>query len=768
MSAGSIIVDLLMRTGAFEADAGKAARIAKERAKAIDEAFSAMATAVSGASIAAAGAIAAMVTGVTMSAKEIINQSQVAGAGAQEFQRFAYAAKSVGIEHDKLSDIFKDFREKVGEYVQTGGGGMKDFFEQIAPKIGVTADQFRNLSGPQALQLYMDSLEKAGLSQEQMSFYLESMASDTTALIPLLQDGGARLDELGAAAERTGQIMSDQTLAAAAAFDQQMQQLKGVMSSVSIVIASSLLPSLNEIGRAMSDAANDASGVQTVGDSVATVFEAIVISGTYAAAVVHGVGTAIGGIAARIVALSSGDFAAFSFIGDQMKADAIKADKEFDEFQARVRGARAFAANFVGPPVDLMGTGGKPAKPWMPPNPVSAVAKKTEDPISDSAKAYASAMDAISKAQVSAQLSGLELSSTQQRLAELFLSPAFRDMPETWRETVVAEAELTLAMEDRARQTESYLALVRSLRTEEEIRVDTLKESLAIIDAMNSVDEAQKESVVGRAIAAATSGAPEFAGLAPEVGGAFGELQKIDEAEQRLNDWYAQQLELLEVFRQQRADLNASFDAEELRLKQEHEAQLMQIERARQMAQLSAASSVFGSLADITRQFAGEQSGIFKVMFAIQKAAAIAQSIVAIQQGIAMAAANPWPANLAAMASVAAATASIVTNIASVTMPNVGARADGGHVSAGMPYLVGERGRELFVPNTAGKVLPNSMLGGGKTTVNLIEDRRRAGQTEERNSNGQHEVDVFISDILGDGPRKKAIARAFGLTSRGY
>jgi len=42
-----------------------------------------------------------------------------------------------------------------------------------------------------------------------------------------------------------------------------------------------------------------------------------------------------------------------------------------------------------------------------------------------------------------------------------------------------------------------------------------------------------------------------------------------------------------------------------------------------------------------------------------------------------------------------------------------GGIAEGGQVQAGMPYTVGERGRELFVPQTDGKVIPNHDLGGG-------------------------------------------------------
>lgn len=41
-----------------------------------------------------------------------------------------------------------------------------------------------------------------------------------------------------------------------------------------------------------------------------------------------------------------------------------------------------------------------------------------------------------------------------------------------------------------------------------------------------------------------------------------------------------------------------------------------------------------------------------------------------------------------------------------------GQRAFGGSVTGGSPYLVGERGREVFIPNTSGRIVPNSALGG--------------------------------------------------------
>lgn len=49
----------------------------------------------------------------------------------------------------------------------------------------------------------------------------------------------------------------------------------------------------------------------------------------------------------------------------------------------------------------------------------------------------------------------------------------------------------------------------------------------------------------------------------------------------------------------------------------------------------------------------------------------------------------------------------------------IGQRAAGGPVSAGMPYLVGERGPELIVPKMPGTVIPNGALAGGSLQVNV-------------------------------------------------
>jgi hypothetical protein len=50
---------------------------------------------------------------------------------------------------------------------------------------------------------------------------------------------------------------------------------------------------------------------------------------------------------------------------------------------------------------------------------------------------------------------------------------------------------------------------------------------------------------------------------------------------------------------------------------------------------------------------------------------------------------------------------------------SVFARANGGPVGAGRPYMVGERGPELFIPGAQGNIVPNNAMGGSNIVVNV-------------------------------------------------
>lgn len=232
----------------------------------------------------AGAALVPSLTLITNSTIRAANQaqqlSQVANAAPQQFQRWAAAAGTVGIEQDKLADILKDVNHRVGDFLATGGGPMADFFENIAPRVGVTADQFARLSGPEALQLYVSSLEKAGVTQQEMAFYLEAMASDLTRMLPLLQNGGAAIERMGQQAQDLGAVMDNSTIAS-------MQRAQIALAGVGMVFEGMR----NQIGAALAHAITDLANafvdLATTGGIIHSAFHAVLDNmerlGTYAA-----------------------------------------------------------------------------------------------------------------------------------------------------------------------------------------------------------------------------------------------------------------------------------------------------------------------------------------------------------------------------------------------------------------------------------------------------------------------------------------------------
>jgi len=61
-----------------------------------------------------------------------------------------------------------------------------------------------------------------------------------------------------------------------------------------------------------------------------------------------------------------------------------------------------------------------------------------------------------------------------------------------------------------------------------------------------------------------------------------------------------------------------------------------------------------------------------------------------------------------------------------------GGRAMGGPVNPGTTYMVGERGPELFMPNTSGTIIPNNKLNGGGTVINLTVNGAIDGESTAR------------------------------------
>ena len=197
-----------------------------------------------GLALGALGAIGAL-RGMTELAREITNLSSLTNMSTDELQKLEPALRHIGMSTEKYADILKDVNDKMHDFHQTGAGPMVDFFEQIAPKVGITAEAFKGLSGSDALGLYVKSLEDANLSQEEMTFYMEAIASDSTMLLPLLRDNAAEMTRLGLAAHQMidGSVLGD------------LHNLGTQVSTIGLIIRNTITNALGPLIKFLADAA---------------------------------------------------------------------------------------------------------------------------------------------------------------------------------------------------------------------------------------------------------------------------------------------------------------------------------------------------------------------------------------------------------------------------------------------------------------------------------------------------------------------------------
>ncbi|HCT7937192.1 TPA: phage tail tape measure protein, partial [Pseudomonas aeruginosa] len=297
-SLGTLTLDLIAKVGGFVAGMDAAERRSEKWRKEVEKNAAKVGAAIGAATAAGITALAALTVSTVRNANEIANLASVANASTTEFQKYAAGAKLVGIEQEKLADIFKDVNDKVGDFLNTGGGALADFFENVAPKVGVTADQFRNLSGPQALGLYVSSLEKAKVSQSDMTFYLEAIASDATALLPLLRNNAEGFKTFGDAAQAAGAILDEKTIKSASELQAATWLVEQSTTGLKNQLTSALIPVLSDFATKLLDVSTDGTSMVAVGEFLVTTLKLVAGAAVATVGAFQLVGKSIAGAAA--------------------------------------------------------------------------------------------------------------------------------------------------------------------------------------------------------------------------------------------------------------------------------------------------------------------------------------------------------------------------------------------------------------------------------------------------------------------------------------
>ncbi|HIE7353404.1 TPA: phage tail length tape measure family protein [Klebsiella pneumoniae] len=251
------------------------------------------------------------------------------------------------------------------------------------------------------------------------------------------------------------------------------------------------------------------------------------------------------------------------------------------------------------------------------------------------------------------------------------------------------------ALQNSVKTLDDYRKMQEQVKTKDERANDLLKSRLELLEKAKATGQLkpgeyektradiyqntdmQLPSTVRNVVGNLT---PTGGRLSGTFEGMQGQINEYDQAQQELQRWLAAQEEAYA----KAGEITAEGEARMTSIRQ-RAADANQVIEAQKNTIISAATqSLFDSTADIMRTGFGEQSAIYKVAFAASKAFAIADSMVKIQQAIASGAVSaPYPANIIAMASIAAQTASIVSNIQAVS--GVGF-ASGGYTGPGGKY----------------------------------------------------------------------------------
>ncbi|HFS0738846.1 TPA: phage tail length tape measure family protein, partial [Pseudomonas aeruginosa] len=661
-SLGTLTLDLIAKVGGFVAGMEKAERTAKKGAKEIGSAADAASLAWGKLGKVAAGALSGITVGAVFGAV-IRNTKQMEKEQAQLEAVLRSTGESAGFSREQLNEMASSMERTS----TVSAGEINQAQTNLLAFTGIVGEQF-----PRALQSAIDMAARTGTTvtsaAETIGRALDVPSKGLTALSKQgfrfteeQKKAAEQLEATGRTAEAQGIILKalEESYGGAAAasrdtFGGALMALQNTIDGLLTGSEGSLdgaKGAIDDLNRALSDPATAesvsklvdllAQGASTVvdslpflidaGDGVVRVFSiaADALVGVFATATMHAQG------------LAASMFETLSLLPDALGGDDFAARAaEYRASAAINLGVAKEAADGIRDALERPLAGSAIADAASKTKELNKAKKESRDlddaAISAAAKAAGARKEAEAAAKrqqqaVASLISSMQLeaatvgmTANEQKLYRLQLDGA------TASQLAQAKAaiETVESFKQQQKAQEDYRKLVQDLRTDEERLLDTTKERLAVLDAMQGLSDEERNRVASRIVSDSFSAPPSFGGADAVVAGPQGELDKIDKAEEELEKWYQTQLDLLNASREAKAELTAQWDEQELKLKQEHEDALAAIERSRQQVTMSANEQFFGNLSGLARTFFGEQSGLYKAAFVAEKSYAIAKTLL--------------------------------------------------------------------------------------------------------------------------------------------
>lgn len=189
----------------------------------------------------------AFTAATTAAIKEIDVLAQRANTNTSNFQAWSYAASTVNVSMQELSDVFKDMNDRMGEFTGEGTGELEHAFNKFLKPAGMTVETLREMAGQDALQAIIKGMQEGGASANEMTAVLEQVSSNASHLLPLLLNNGEAAKKLFKEAETGGLIISNEQIQQAKEFDRQWKLLGGQVNNFKNLVAIGLTPAMTEL-----------------------------------------------------------------------------------------------------------------------------------------------------------------------------------------------------------------------------------------------------------------------------------------------------------------------------------------------------------------------------------------------------------------------------------------------------------------------------------------------------------------------------------------
>lgn len=235
MAAGSIVIDLLMKTGSFETDTKRAEKALKNFQKSASEFGSAVAMATT----AAAAAFGLMIKASIDNMDRMNEMSQMAGVTVESLSALGYAAKTAGVNQEDLTSSLVKLSKGLSEASQGSGDALKAFEALSIDSSKFTAADDALLSIAEKFAGLEDGANKTALS-------LALFGKSGAQLIPFLNAGRDGIEELKDEAAKLGVVIGTDAAKAADEFNDNVDKLKANFQGLVNLIAKDLLPALNQ------------------------------------------------------------------------------------------------------------------------------------------------------------------------------------------------------------------------------------------------------------------------------------------------------------------------------------------------------------------------------------------------------------------------------------------------------------------------------------------------------------------------------------------